>query len=137
MPSQPDNTLLSGIGYESGGLTAAHSIHNGLTVLTGEIEQLTHGELVAYGTLTQLFLENRKPEELDKFICFYRKLNLPTTLADLKLGDASYEELLKVGKAATAPGETIHRMPFEVTAGDVADAMLAVDVYVKARFNQT
>lgn len=27
------NTLLSGLGFESGGLAAAHSIHNGLTVL--------------------------------------------------------------------------------------------------------
>lgn len=128
------NTLLSGIGYESGGLAAAHSIHNGLTVLSGDIEQLSHGELVAYGTLTQLFLENQVPEILDKYIRFYRKLNLPTTLADLKLGEASYEELLKVGEAATSEGETIHRMPFEVTAADVADAMLAADAYVRAYF---
>ena len=27
------NTLLSGIGFESGGLAGAHAIHNGLTVL--------------------------------------------------------------------------------------------------------
>ena len=27
------NTLLSGLGFESGGLAAAHAIHNGLTVL--------------------------------------------------------------------------------------------------------
>lgn len=38
------NTLLSGIGYESGGLAAAHSIHNGFTVLSGEIERTSHGE---------------------------------------------------------------------------------------------
>lgn len=29
------NTLLSGLGFESGGLAAAHSVHNGLTVLEG------------------------------------------------------------------------------------------------------
>ena len=29
------NTLLSGLGFECGGLAAAHSVHNGLTVLTG------------------------------------------------------------------------------------------------------
>ncbi len=27
------NTLLSGLGFESGGLAAAHAIHNGLTVV--------------------------------------------------------------------------------------------------------
>ena len=29
------NTLLSGLGFESGGLGAAHSVHNGLTALEG------------------------------------------------------------------------------------------------------
>ena len=129
------NILLSGIGYESGGLTAAHSIHNGLTVLSGEIEKTTHGEKVAYGTLAQLFLENRDIEELNKFICFYQKLHLPTTFADLKISDITYEELVKVGKAATAEGETIHRMPFAVTAEEVADALIAVDTYVRNSFH--
>lgn len=126
------NTLLSGIGFESGGLAAAHAIHNGFTALHGEIHNMTHGEKVAYGTLTQLFLENQPKAILDKYIRFYQSLGLPTTLEELKLGDASYEELLKVGKQATIAGETIHQMPFEVTAEAVADALLAVDAYVKA-----
>lgn len=126
------NTLLSGIGFESGGLAAAHAIHNGFTALHGDIHSLTHGEKVAYGTLTQLFLEGRPKEELDKYIRFYQALDLPTTLEGLKLSGASYEELLKVGKQATIEGETIHQMPFAVTAENVADAIVAVDAYVKA-----
>lgn len=128
------NTLLSGIGFESAGLAAAHAIHNGFTALEGEIHHLTHGEKVAYGTLTQLFLENQPKEVLDKYIAFYRHLNLPTTLQELHLADAPYEDLLKVGKQATIEGETIHYMPFEVTADDVADALLAVDAYVNSEF---
>lgn len=126
------NTLLSGIGFESCGLAAAHAIHNGFTALHGPIHELTHGEKVTYGTLTQLFLENRPKEELDKYIHFYQALGLPTTLKELKLGDADYETLLKVGQQATIEGETIHGMPFEVTAEDVANALLAVDAYVKS-----
>ncbi len=38
------NTLLSGLGFESGGLAAAHAIHNGFTALHGDIHHLTHGE---------------------------------------------------------------------------------------------
>ena len=38
------NTLLSGLGFESGGLAAAHAIHNGLTAATGKFHQLSHGE---------------------------------------------------------------------------------------------
>ena len=39
------NTLLSGIGFESGGLAGAHAIHNGLTVLE-ECHHMYHGEKV-------------------------------------------------------------------------------------------
>ncbi|SJZ59960.1 glycerol 2-dehydrogenase (NAD+) [Pilibacter termitis] len=126
------NTLLSGIGFESCGLAATHAIHNGFTALHGDIHHLTHGEKVAYGTLTQLVLENKPKEILDKYIRFYQSLDLPTTLEEIHLGNANYEELLKVGKQATIEGETIHQMPFVVTAEDVADALLAVDAYVKS-----
>ena len=85
---------------------------------------------MAYGTLTQLFLENRPKEVLDKYIHFYQALGLPTTLKEMKLSDASYEDLLKVGNLATQEGETIHNMPFVVTGDDVASALLGVDSYV-------
>ncbi|MFS6144026.1 glycerol dehydrogenase [Streptococcus agalactiae] len=124
------NTLLSGLGFESAGLAAAHAIHNGFTALSGDIHHLTHGEKVAYGTLTQLFLENRPKEEIDRYINLYQAIGMPTTLAELHLGDATYEELLKVGQQATIEGETIHEMPFKISAEDVAAALLAVDRYV-------
>ena len=127
------NTLLSGLGFESGGLAAAHAIHNGFTALTGDIHHLTHGEKVAYGTLTQLVLQNETAETLNKYIDFYQKLGLPTTLAEMHLENASREDLLKIGVQATAEGETIHQMPFVVTAEDVANALVAVDAYVKSR----
>ncbi|MGT2924774.1 glycerol dehydrogenase [Streptococcus caviae] len=125
------NTLLSGLGFESGGLAAAHAIHNGFTALEGDIHHLTHGEKVAYGTLTQLFLEDRPLEEIDRYIRFYRQINMPTSLEELHLGNAGYEDLLKVGRQATIAGETIHQMPFDIKAEDVADALLAVDQYAK------
>lgn len=124
------NTLLSGIGFESCGLAAAHAIQNSFSVLQGKIHELTHGEKVAYATLTQLVLENRPKSELDQFINFYRKLGLPTTLKDLHLANSPYADLLKVGEQATMTNETMQQMPFSVTAADIADAMLALDSYV-------
>jgi len=56
------NTLLSGLGFESGGLAAAHAIHNGFTVLE-KIHDQQHGEKVAFGTLASLFLTD-KPGEI-------------------------------------------------------------------------
>src|SRR5215471_20999292 len=52
------NTLLSGLGFESAGLAAAHAIHNGLTAVPGTHDYF-HGEKVAFGTLTQLMLESQ------------------------------------------------------------------------------
>ena len=51
----------------------------------------------------------------------------------MHLENASREDLLKIGVQATAEGETIHQMPFVVTAEDVANALVAVDAYVKSR----
>ena len=50
------NTLLSGLGFESGGLAAAHAIHNGLTAV-GATHGLAHGQKVNIGSVTQLVLE--------------------------------------------------------------------------------
>lgn len=125
------NTLLSGIGFESCGLAAAHAIHNGFSALKSDVNKLTHGEKVAYGTLAQLVLENRPKEELDKFINFYQTLGLPTTLEQMNLAEANYDELLLIGKQATKEGETIHKLSNTIAASDVADALIFVDSYVK------
>lgn len=121
------NTLLSGLGFESGGLAAAHAIHNGFTVLEGDIHKLTHGEKVAFGTLVQLVLELHPKDELFKYIDFYRALGLPTTLKEMHLADVSYEDLLRVGVAATQKGETMGNLSSEITADDVAQAIIAVN----------
>lgn len=130
------NTLLSGLGFESGGLAGAHAIHNGFTVLEGDIHHLTHGEKVAYGTLVQLLLELHNEDEMIKYIQFYRELGLPTTLRDMHLDDVSYEELLKVGEAATQEGETMKNLSPSIQAGDVASAILAVDQLSKQFANK-
>ena len=105
-------------------LVAAHAIHNRFTTLHGDIHSLTHSEKVAYGTLTQLLLENRPKEEL----------GLPTTLKKVKLDTVPYEDLLKTGRLATQDGETIHQMVVQYTAEDVANALIALDHYVTTRF---
>ncbi|MCF3944219.1 glycerol dehydrogenase [Oceanobacillus alkalisoli] len=121
------NTLLSGLGFETGGLAAAHAIHNGFTVLEGDIHDLTHGEKVAYGTLVQLMLELHSEAELRKYIHFYQALNLPTTLREMHLDKVSFEDLVRIGEAATQEGETMKNLSPEITAEDVANAILAVD----------
>ena len=120
------NTLLSGIGFESCGLAGAHAIHNGLTVLP-ECHHMYHGEKVAFGTITQLVLENIPTEELDDIIGFCVDVGLPVTLKGLGIEEVTDEKIMAVAEAACAPSDTLHNMPFEVTPETVAAAIKAAD----------
>lgn len=126
------NTLLSGLGFENGGVAAAHAVHNGFTALEGEIHRLTHGQKVAYGVLTQLVLEGFSETEVLRYANFFKAIELPTTLKDLHLEDAPYEDLLEIGKLATVAGETSHNMNPELTPEQIADAILAVNAITTA-----
>ncbi|MDN5330877.1 MAG: glycerol dehydrogenase [Tepidanaerobacteraceae bacterium] len=125
------NTYLSGIGFESGGLAAAHAIHNGFTVLH-ECHHMYHGEKVAFGTITQLVMENSPMEELEEVIGFCLDVGLPVTLEDLGIKEVKEEDIRKVAEASCAEGETIHNMPFKVTPEDVYNAIMGADALGKA-----
>lgn len=125
------NTLLSGLGFESAGLAAAHAIHNGFTVLE-ETHQAYHGEKVAFGALVQLVLENRSREQFEEVLSFSHEVGLPTTLADIGVTEVNEARIMKVAEAACAAGETIHNEPFVVTPPAVYAAILAADALGKA-----
>ena len=120
------NILLSGLGFESSGLAACHSIHNGLTVLE-ETHHFFHGEKVAFGAIVQLVLENAPQDELMRTIKYCQSVGLPTCLADLGVKKVTPEKVMKVAVGATAEGETIHNMPFPVNADMVCAAIFAAD----------
>ena len=120
------NTLLSGLGFESGGLAAAHAIHNGLTAAP-QTHGLTHGQKVNIGSLTQLVLEGAPRAEVEDFIEFTTRVGLPTTLTEIGLGLDDEKELRAIATASTLPGETIHNMPFRVTADDVLGALKSIE----------
>ncbi|MCT1605928.1 glycerol dehydrogenase [Nesterenkonia massiliensis] len=120
------NTLLSGLGFESGGLAAAHAIHNGMTAAP-QTHGLTHGEKVNIGTLTQLIMEGAPSAEIEDFIVFSTKVGLPNSLAEIGLTPEDQKEIRAIAKAATVEGETIHNMPFTVTPELVAEAMTVAE----------
>ena len=120
------NTLLSGLGFESSGLAAAHAVHNGLTA-AGETRAFLHGEKVAFGTLVQLVMEGQPHSVLEEVLRFSTSVGLPVTLAEIDLEGMTQETLDHIAVRATVKGETIHNEPFEVTAAMVADAIRAAD----------
>lgn len=120
------NTLLSGLGFESGGLAAAHAVHNGLTQLE-EVHHATHGEKVNVGTITQLVLEGREDAFIEEIVEFSIDVGLPVTLADIGIDDVDGADLDRVAEAACVEGETIHNEPFDVTPAMVRDALVTAD----------
>lgn len=120
------NTYLSGIGFESGGIAAAHAIHNGLTCID-ETHHMYHGEKVAFGVITQLILENVDQEDLYEVCDFLYDVGLPMTLEDLGIKKIDHEKLYEAATLACAETDTAHNMPFEVTPDTVYNAMLAAD----------
>lgn len=119
------NTLLSGLGFESGGLAAAHAIHNGLTAAP-QTHGLAHGQKVNIGSVTQLVMEGAPSADIRDFIEFTTRVGLPTTLTEIGL-DADSAELTQIAELATVPGETIHSMPFEVRPAEVVAALKSIE----------
>ena len=128
------NVLLSGLGFESGGLAAAHAIHNGLTVLE-RTHDYWHGEKVAIGTLSSLFISDKDSATIDEVFGFCESVGLPTTLAEIGLGAVTDAELLQVAEASVADGETIHNEPGSITAASVFAALKTADAVGRARKN--
>lgn len=126
------NTLLSGLGFESGGLASCHAIHNGLTALE-ETHEYWHGEKVAIGVLTSLFLTDKPAGMIDEVYTFCESVGLPTTLAEIGLENVSDEDLMIVADRACAEGETIYNEPIPVTPQSVLAALKAADAEGRRR----
>ena len=114
------NTLLSGIGFESGGLAAAHAVAQALTVVPDMHLKRLHGEMVAIGLLTQLVLET-KADEARTVAQFFVKVGLPVHFGQLSLSLSDTAQMSEVMEAAmTTP--IIANEPFAVTKGSLLAA---------------
>lgn len=96
------NILLSGLGFQNGGLSAAHAVGNAFEHIPESFEEpLYHGELVAFGTLTQLVLEGRRPKYLGKIFGFCKAVGLPTTFEEMRLKNVTDNRLETVASVAS------------------------------------
>lgn len=120
------NILLSGLGWESGGVAAAHAVHAGFTLLE-EMHQSLHGEKVAYGVLVQLVLERREKDFILDLVSFYKRVGLPTRLADLGGGDFQIQKIEKAVDVICQKGSSIYHMPFPVDRKMVIEAIMDVE----------
>lgn len=115
---------MSGIGFESGGVAAAHAIHHGLCELD-DVHHHLHGEKVAIGVLAGLLMAG-ETEEYERVRKFCQSVRLPTRLSDIGIKEATEEKLGIVARRATREGEIIHNEPMPITADMVVSALRAL-----------
>lgn len=124
------NTLLSGIGFESGGLAAAHAVAQGLTVLPRLHANFLHGEMVAMGLMTQLALEQRHDEAV-KLAEFLLSVGLPAHLGQVSLDPSQKEDLAAVMQGAGQMWYLAYE-PLPVTTETLVAAAIEADTIGKA-----
>jgi glycerol dehydrogenase len=130
------NVLLSGLGFESGGLATAHMIANALPSFP-ECKHLMHGEKVGFGVISQLCLDDEVDvDEMYAIVDFEIAIGLPVTFADLNLNDVTAEKLQPIGEVCAGEGSLCANHPFEVTSSTVVDAMIAADALGRERKEQ-
>lgn len=122
---------LSGVGFEDGGLAAAHAINDGFA-LVSQAHQAAHGEKVAFGVLAQLKLEQAPKEEWNTVLQYIKSVGLPSCLADLGITDVHEADIRRVAEAATVPTQFTKNIRADITADEVYDAIMAADAEGKA-----
>ena len=114
--------LLSGLGFESGGLSLAHALTRGFSILPGAMSA-PHGYQVAVGLLVQLSLETGSEQEHKEIWDLYVALKLPRTLADL---GCTHQDNQTLGEVASRTLAAPHAANFErkLTLDELIAALL-------------
>lgn len=118
--------LMSGLGFENGGLSLAHSLTRGFT-RERVVHRIPHGEQVAFGLLVQLRLTPSEEPMLRRLIPFCAAIGLPTGLAGIGLSRDNRAALERIAAATLTAPHITHLAGPALTAEAIRDAMLAVD----------
>ena len=120
--------LIGGIGGEKCRTAAAHAIHNAITQIISNHKPL-HGEIVGVGILLQLRLEETKNnnklanQSIKQLMELMRKLDLPTTIADLGINVFENNNLQKIAEFTCRDKSEIHFLPFEINQQDIIETI--------------
>ena len=118
---------ISNYGGDDCRTAAAHAVYSGLTIFP-EVHEVYHGEIVAFGILTQLAIEGRSDEEILEVINYYKQVDLPSTLGEMGINASLItEEKWEILGNVTAKIEDMVNMPFEVTPQMVIDGIHRAD----------
>lgn len=111
------NLLLSAVGFENGGLAAAHALEG---AFRNAGSRAPHGLVVGFCTLAQLCLEDHEAVEEVRDLLFH--LDMAVSLADLGVGE-TVEAVAELACAHPLMGNE----PVSVTEATVAEALTAAE----------
>jgi len=117
--------LMSGLGFENGGLSVAHSVTRGLMQSRHGAGAL-HGEHVAYGLMVQIVVEGRGDAFADDLASFLTAVGLPTSLQAMSGRAASLEDFDGIAKATLAAPH-LANFPPNVRQATLMRAMRAIE----------
>lgn len=127
------NVLLSGLGFESGGVATAHMVANCLPSFP-ECHGLMHGHEVGFGVIVQLCLDDDLDVDLMyDIVDFELAVGLPVTFADIGLEGVGRDRLKVIGDICGGEGSLCANHPFPVTSDDIVTALIAADALGRER----
>ena len=124
--------LVGGIGGEKCRTAAAHAIHNAITQIITP-NKFLHGEIVGVGLLLQLRLEEMKnnnklaEQSIKQLLVLMKKLNLPTTIAQLGINVFENHNLDKIADFTLRAKSEIHFLPFEIYKKDLVEVIASFE----------
>ncbi len=119
------NILLSGLGFINGGLAGSHGFHNGFSNIPGSKKYL-HGELVAFGLICQLMLENAPTDTVNSVVDFLYNADLPITLDQIGI-ECTADNLETIAEHTLNKNILIHHEPFAVSKDSLKGAIIAAN----------
>ncbi len=121
--------LLSGLAFENGGLSMAHSLTRGFSAVQ-EIAPSLHGEQVAFGLLVQLVLEDRPKAFIDELLDFYGRVGLPRTLHELGLKSDPAAAAAMIARETWARAPYVKALTGGVDEARIEAALIAVHRWI-------
>lgn len=104
----------------------AHAMCYGFSTMPKVEHNHLHGEIVSYGVLVQLMLDNNT-KEIDKLLPFYREIGLPTSYKDFGVTREEMEGVLQ--KASEVNDVKVAAM--NITKDKLAEAVDRLEKYVR------
>lgn len=120
--------LLSGLGFESGGLSLAHALIRGLTAVP-QFSSKLHGELVAFGTIVQAILEQRDRDFIIQLTNFLKSIHLPTNFQDLGYSQAITDDILETITINTLNNSYSQNFQTKITKQNLKKALLQTQYF--------